>query len=421
MTTDNFKHDPTTLPTLPLLPTPLCLSTPELIRQLAYDRDVPERDLTLVGEWLGAATNRFVIGANLFSLAVSAGNCRLVRAVWPHLDPEEAAKDAEHAVHTGAVRCDAEMIGTILELAPQTDLNDAVRFAASFTHVGAIDTLLRHARSLPDRQVEKTLIEAALWRACRAVSVDIVTHLIVHLGAECSHAHLVAAISGGSCRLRRSELEVLACRIVDTMLANSELCRADLYNHGPALLARCIEQGHKRIFRMLLGHGARAYEHRTEFLIEAAIAADTAAQNDHFLRLLHEVGARVDDCRSANLSASLTPELSAKCGLWSAQWLSTAQWRVKIAALLETLRVGRIVLQRTDRGDYFGMLTRWLDIELLTALSGGVLSDAEVRRVSRAIDVGAFFASRKDLIEELLGWRALPAAAVKPIVDKKKV
>lgn len=398
---------------LPLLPIPICLSTPDHIRSLAYNQSDNNSQLALVSDWLTATVNRFPIAANLFSLAVSAGNCRLVRVVWPHLNPAEAPQDAEHAVHTAALRYDAHMIGAILELAPETDMNDAVRFAASFTHVGAMDALLRHARSLPDRQVEKTLVEAAMWRACRAVSVDMVRHLILHFGAECSHVHMQATIGGGSCRLRRNELEVLASRIIETMLAHSELCRADLFNHGPSLLTRCIEAGHKRIFRLLLGHGARAYEHRTDFIFETAISADTVAQSDHFVRLLYEVGARIDDCRSGNVSALLSPELAVKCERWSSQYLSTAQWRQKIAVLLNTLRVGRVVLQRTDRGEYFNRLTRWLDVDLLTAISGGMLSEEEVRRVSRAIDVGAFFETRTQLIEEMLGWRALPASAVK--------
>jgi hypothetical protein len=241
MTTPIDNDDPISLP--PLAPIPPCLSTPENIRSLAYNRDVSDTELIAVSNWIAATSNRVEIASNLFSLAVNAGNCRLVKTVWPYLDPEEAAKDAVHAIHTGAVRSDPDMIGTVLQLAPLTDLNDAARFAASFTHVGAMATLLRHARALPERQVERALVEAAIWYACRAVSVEMVTFLIREAGAECTQVHMAATIAGGSSRLRRNEVEVLACRIIETMLAHSEHCRADLITHGPSLLARCIEAG----------------------------------------------------------------------------------------------------------------------------------------------------------------------------------
>jgi hypothetical protein len=41
----------------------------------------------------------------------------------------------------------------------------------------------------------------------------------------------------------------------------------------------------------------------------------------------------------------------------------------------------RIVLARGDRGPVFGQLTRWLDVELLDALSAHALTFAELRYV----------------------------------------
>lgn len=391
-----------------LLPIPPCLATHERIRSLALNLHLSTCQLTEITTWLAfaASSNQFKVASTLFSLAAHAGNCRLVRAVWPHLAPSELSNhEAVQAFHSAAVKSDSNMIATLLEIVPDLDLSDSVSVAASFGHTRAIDMLLRHARVHTDRETERALVETALWRACCTAKVAVVEFLIERHGAEASHEHMLQVISGGPRRMRRNEVELLVCSIVETMLATSPLCRSALVARGPTLLARCVEMGHKRLFRLLLGHGARAYDTRDPQLLEAAIGA----RDDHFLRTLIDVGVRVDDCRTVPLAKMLSTEQTLKCSKWASQSLTTAQWRQKVAALLRALRIGRIVLQRSTRGD-FDRVTRWLDIDLLSAFGGeapGVVSERELRAVSHTINMGVFFETRTEAINELIGWRAL--------------
>jgi hypothetical protein len=188
------------------------------------------------------------MASTLFSLAAHAGNCRLVRAVWPHLAPSELSNhDAVQAFHSAAVRSDSDMIATCARDCTAHDLSDARECrGVVWSHVGAIDMLLRHARVHADRETERALVETALWRTRVAPSkVAVVEFLIVSATApsarKCTWRQVIA---GGSRRMRRNEVELLHVSIIETMLAHvGALSQRDLITHGPTLLARCIEMG----------------------------------------------------------------------------------------------------------------------------------------------------------------------------------
>lgn len=77
----------------------------------------------------------------------------------------------------------------------------------------------------------------------------------------------------------------------------------------------------------------------------------------------------------------------------------------RVRSLVTTLAKGRLVIDASDegRGPQFGSMTHWLDTDLLEALAGNELSEAEIRLVLKAIRKRHFFKSLKDLVEQILG------------------
>lgn len=104
----------------------------------------------------------------------------------------------------------------------------------------------------------------------------------------------------------------------------------------------------------------------------------------------------------------MSPAVQAQTARWSADTLTTRQHRQRARCALQALTCGRVMLQRSSRGN-LDVLTRWLDIELLSALAEHVLAEHEVRVILAAISNGVFFQSKEEAVTEIVGWRAMSA------------
>jgi hypothetical protein len=303
----------------------------------------------------------------------------------------------ERALYVAAMHADRLMVAEMLKVAPETDVLEAVRIAATFNHADVVDWLLCNNSSNTAKRGD--LADAALWRACSSLSPAVVSLLLRTGRFDCapSSEHFLACIGGGSARLRRCDREVLAGRICE-ILIETPCAAAALNKLGPLFLKKSAEMGHRRIFRLLLGHGARADD---AALLECAVGlADTDV---YYLTLLYEVGVR------PAAQQQLSPSIAERLGATAKTALTANQHRRKVAAALSALTLGRIILQRGDRGA-LNVLTRWLDLDLLHALAAHELDERQLRTIMSVISNGVFFACKKEAITEILGWRALPSA-----------
>lgn len=80
---------------------------------------------------------------------------------------------------------------------------------------------------------------------------------------------------------------------------------------------------------------------------------------------------------------------------------SRMRQRVRRSAL--ALAKARLVCDARDRGDLFGRLTRWLDVELVAALAGAALDECECARIVDAIRRRCFFSSLAHMASCVLG------------------
>jgi ankyrin repeat protein len=206
------------------------------------------------------------------------------------------------------------------------------------------------------------------------------------------------------------------CTKVQQALSDASL---DVNERGPhgmrplQYVLRAATDCTSHIVKMLLVCGADANGTDDASFSALVVNAIWAPNEEHAMQIARQLVDHGADPDVPTCDGRMAHEFALGNGMPRlAAWLcepsvreSRREMKAQIRSVTEAMAKGRIICGGGDRGPLFGQLTHWLDIELIQALAGRRVSEAQCRKILAAIRKGRFFDRHSELVAYVLGSR----------------